>query len=172
MKKIVMILLLLGTCSLAFAQKTTSKTDKSKTTTKEVKKSTGVNKNGSPDMRLKANKEAKKAAEEKAKQEEEAKKAAAEKAKQEKEAKKVAEEKAKKEEDAKKTAAEKTKKESEAKAKSTAKTSIQKANVANTPDKIVGKDSKGRTIYEGPRGGRYYINASGTKEYITKDKGN
>lgn len=35
-----------------------------------------------------------------------------------------------------------------------------------TPDRVVATDSKGRTIYEGPRGGRYYINKNGNKEYI------
>ena len=38
-------------------------------------------------------------------------------------------------------------------------------------DKVVGKDAKGRTIYEGPKGGKYYINSQGNKEYITKEKG-
>ena len=37
-------------------------------------------------------------------------------------------------------------------------------------DKVFGKDDKGRTIYEGPRGGHYYINSNGNKEYISKDK--
>ena len=36
-------------------------------------------------------------------------------------------------------------------------------------DKNIGKDDKGRTIYEGPRGGRYYINSNGNKSYIKKD---
>ena len=36
-------------------------------------------------------------------------------------------------------------------------------------DKVIGKDDKGRTIYEGPRGGKYYINASGNKTYIDRD---
>ena len=36
-------------------------------------------------------------------------------------------------------------------------------------DKIIGKDDKGRTIYEGPRGGRYYINSNGNKTYTKKD---
>ena len=31
-------------------------------------------------------------------------------------------------------------------------------------------DSKGRTIYTGPRGGRYYINSKGNKVYIKNDK--
>ena len=37
-------------------------------------------------------------------------------------------------------------------------------------DKAVSKDDKGRTIYEGPRGGRYYINSNGNKTYISQDK--
>jgi colicin import membrane protein len=36
-------------------------------------------------------------------------------------------------------------------------------------DKVVGKDDKGRTIYEGQKGGRYYINSNGNKSYIKKD---
>jgi colicin import membrane protein len=34
-------------------------------------------------------------------------------------------------------------------------------------DKVIGKDAKGRTLYQGPQGGEYYINASGNKEYVT-----
>jgi len=35
-------------------------------------------------------------------------------------------------------------------------------------DKVVGTDDKGRTIYEGSRGGRYYLTKNGNKEYIKK----
>ena len=42
--------------------------------------------------------------------------------------------------------------------------------VRDTEDKAIGKDEKGRTIYEGPRGGHYYINANGNKTYIKRDK--
>jgi len=46
------------------------------------------------------------------------------------------------------------------------------APVVNPPnksaDKVVGTDAKGRTIYEGPRGGHYYINSKGNKEYVKK----
>lgn len=35
-------------------------------------------------------------------------------------------------------------------------------------DKVIGKDDKGRTIYEGKRGGHYYINSNGNKTYIKK----
>ena len=37
-------------------------------------------------------------------------------------------------------------------------------------DKQIGKDDKGRTIYEGPRGGQYYINSNGNKTYLKADK--
>ncbi|OYY56540.1 MAG: hypothetical protein B7Y52_03275 [Sulfurovum sp. 28-43-6] len=33
----------------------------------------------------------------------------------------------------------------------------------------MGKDDKGRTIYEGKRGGHYYINSNGNKTYIKKN---
>jgi colicin import membrane protein len=42
----------------------------------------------------------------------------------------------------------------------------------NSEDKIVGKDDKGRTIYEGPRGGRYYLTENGNKVYVTNKKDN
>ncbi|MDE3124414.1 MAG: hypothetical protein KGK14_02780, partial [Bacteroidota bacterium] len=41
------------------------------------------------------------------------------------------------------------------------------ANAGN--DKVIGKDDKGRTIYEGKRGGHYYINSNGNKTYIKKN---
>ena len=56
-------------------------------------------------------------------------------------------------------------------APATAKTTATKP-VVNPPnksaDKAVGTDAKGRTIYEGPRGGRYVLTASGNKEYLKK----
>lgn len=33
-------------------------------------------------------------------------------------------------------------------------------------DQAIGTDAKGRTIYQGPRGGKYYINKNGNKEYV------
>ena len=62
-----------------------------------------------------------------------------------------------------------------AKVEDTKKTTVPtKATQANTTtqkkvagqDKSFGKDAKGRTIYEGPRGGKYYINSNGNKTYI------
>lgn len=47
---------------------------------------------------------------------------------------------------------------------------VKPAAAANAGDKVVGTDDKNRTIYEGPRGGRYYINKNGNKTYIKKDK--
>ena len=37
-------------------------------------------------------------------------------------------------------------------------------------DKQVGKDEKGRTIFEGSRGGQYYINSNGNKTYLKAEK--
>ena len=87
-----------------------------------VHKSTGINKNGTPDMRLKVNKEAK-----------------------EREASSA-----------------KTYPTSPRGQSPTASTS------SSTGDRVIGTDEKGRTIYEGKRGGHYYINKNGNKEYIKK----
>jgi colicin import membrane protein len=38
--------------------------------------------------------------------------------------------------------------------------------VHNTDDKVVGHTEEGREIYEGPRGGHYYLTESGNKEYV------
>ena len=40
-----------------------------------------------------------------------------------------------------------------------------RANTAKVADKSIGTDSKGRTIFQGPRGGKYYITKNGNKEY-------
>lgn len=50
-----------------------------------------------------------------------------------------------------------------------AKTAATQA-VNTSSDKAIGTDAKGRTIYEGPRGGHYVLSASGKKEYIKKTK--
>ncbi|HEX4374149.1 MAG TPA: hypothetical protein VHZ50_12685 [Puia sp.] len=42
--------------------------------------------------------------------------------------------------------------------------------VNKSADKIVGTDAKGRTIYQGARGGQYTLTANGNKEYIKKTK--
>lgn len=36
-------------------------------------------------------------------------------------------------------------------------------------DKVVGKTADGKTIYEGPKGGKYTLSATGKKVYIKKD---
>lgn len=52
------------------------------------------------------------------------------------------------------------------KASTTAASASQGA--AKSADKVIGTDSKGRTLYQGPKGGQYYINANGNKEYVKK----
>ena len=37
------------------------------------------------------------------------------------------------------------------------------------PDKQIGKDEKGRSIFQGSRGGQYYINSNGNKTYLKAD---
>ena len=49
-----------------------------------------------------------------------------------------------------------------------AKTPAQGVN--KSADKVVGTDAKGRTIYEGPKGGQYTLTPAGNKEYIKKPK--
>lgn len=39
-------------------------------------------------------------------------------------------------------------------------------HTTNSSDKIVGKTEEGRDIYQGPRGGHYYLTDSGNKEYV------
>jgi hypothetical protein len=46
-----------------------------------------------------------------------------------------------------------------------------KGGVSSTPaaerkDKVVGKTDDGQPVYEGPRGGRYYLNDKGAKVYM------
>ena len=40
------------------------------------------------------------------------------------------------------------------------------SNMVKTADKAIGTDAAGRTIYQGPRGGKYYIDKNGHKEYL------
>ena len=37
-------------------------------------------------------------------------------------------------------------------------------------DKMLRKDEKGRSLYQGPRGGVYYVNSAGNKVYVTPEK--
>lgn len=41
-----------------------------------------------------------------------------------------------------------------------------RSTTAKVADKSIGTDPQGRTIYQGPRGGKYYINKNGNKEYV------
>lgn len=34
-----------------------------------------------------------------------------------------------------------------------------------SPDAVIGTDAKGRTLYQGPKGGKYYLTKNGNKEY-------
>lgn len=47
-----------------------------------------------------------------------------------------------------------------------ATTHVARTNMPKVADKSLGADAKGRTIYQGPRGGKYYINKNGHKEYV------
>lgn len=42
---------------------------------------------------------------------------------------------------------------------------VARTNTPTVADKTIGTDAKGRTIYQGPRGGKYYITKNGNKEY-------
>ena len=52
----------------------------------------------------------------------------------------------------------------------TAPTRTQMAPTTKTADVASGTDAKGRTIYTGPRGGHYYIDKNGHKEYVKQPK--
>jgi hypothetical protein len=43
--------------------------------------------------------------------------------------------------------------------------------ITNMPvsDKILGKDAEGRTIFEGSKGGKYYLLPNGNKSYLSVD---
>jgi colicin import membrane protein len=95
----------------------------------EVKKSTGTNKDGTPDMRLKKNKDAARAAQ--------TAPTPAPVVENPRPAQKVVPE-------------------------------VTSQPAVKSADRVVGTDDKGRTLYEGSRGGRYYINKNGNKEYVKK----
>ena len=46
------------------------------------------------------------------------------------------------------------------------KPSVAHTSTPKSADKQIGKDAKGRTLYMGPRGGKYYLTANGNKEYV------
>lgn len=43
---------------------------------------------------------------------------------------------------------------------------VMQSNTVKTADKAISTDAEGRTIYQGPKGGKYYINKEGHKEYV------
>ena len=43
---------------------------------------------------------------------------------------------------------------------------VMHSNNVKTADKAIGTDAAGRTIYQGPKGGKYYIDKNGHKEYV------
>jgi PBCV-specific basic adaptor domain len=55
-------------------------------------------------------------------------------------------------------------------ATASAKTPAQGVN--KSADKVIGTDAKGRTIYQGPKGGQYTLTPAGNKEYIKKPSSN
>ncbi|MBO9595295.1 MAG: hypothetical protein J7599_20485 [Niabella sp.] len=108
-------------------------------TAKEHKKSTGITRSGKPDMRLKANRDAAKA---------QVQPAAPAPAPQ-----------------PRPVVARKTTPVAPAPAPRPAV--IQKVQPAvASADPVAGTDAKGRTLYRGKRGGTYYINKNGHKEYV------
>ena len=57
----------------------------------------------------------------------------------------------------------------EAKTKKVIRERVSNEKAPKTPDKVTGQ-YKGKKVYTGPRGGRYYINSNGNKTYISDDK--
>ncbi|MDQ2719491.1 MAG: hypothetical protein M3Z26_07000 [Bacteroidota bacterium] len=112
------------------ARKLAKQQQKDKNAATNVQSSTGLNKNGTPDKRLKANRQPKVQSQSQASTQSQAPVPANTQATQMK--------------------------------PQTGHSS------ANNTDKVVSTDAKGRTIYEGSRGGHYYITKNGNKEYIKK----
>ena len=48
----------------------------------------------------------------------------------------------------------------------TTRTTVARTSTVKTADKAIGTDAKGRTLYLGPQGGKYYIDKNGNKEYV------
>jgi hypothetical protein len=142
MKRIFLIVtLLIGTFIYSNGQ-TKSKSD----SIKAANKAAGLNKDGTPDMRLKANKQATKA-------------------------KKSAQPSATPAPTAQTPVTPVPKVSAQTPALVTPKVASQtqaKPVPNSTTGKVFGTDAKGRTIYEGPRGGHYIINSKGNKEYVKK----
>ncbi|MFK7032941.1 hypothetical protein [Flavobacterium oreochromis] len=176
MKKIIMLSLMF-VLSNTFAQEVETKIKKSSKTKAVSEKLEKVKETAKVEReKAKAEKEAAKAEKEAAKAEKEAAKAEKEAAKAEKESKiaakaKKLDAKVKDEADKAKSKAKKAKEELEAKSLKPAKkerVTTEKATL-NTKDQVVGK-YKDRQVYQGPRGGKYYINKNGNKTYIDDEQ--
>ncbi|MCF3112192.1 hypothetical protein LL912_25615 [Niabella sp. CC-SYL272] len=136
MKRLLLVLLLSGGLCAASFAQVAPATPAA---VKEHKKSTGVTKSGKPDMRLKANRDAAKA------QVQPAAPAPAPSPRPvvARNAPRVAP------------------------APAPRPAMVQKVQPAVvSADPVAGTDAKGRTIYRGKRGGTYYINKNGHKEYV------
>ncbi len=152
MKKFILsALLFCGMFSLSYAQTTPATTNAK--TEKDIKKSTGKDKNGSPDMRLKANKDAKANAKK-------AKTVVTPPTPAQKPATRVVTHTVK----PAPVVTSPTVKPVTPPVKPVAPTVIR----PSTTDKVIVTDDKGRTIYEGKKGGHYFINKNGNKEYVKK----
>lgn len=133
------------------AQKKADKAAKvsQKSADKDVQKSTGLNKDGSPDKRLKANKIPKV----------QTPAAPAQTT--------IAPATSTKTQAAPRTATTQT---TIAPTAATRTQVAPRAATTKTADLASGTDSKGRTIYTGPKGGHYYIDKNGHKEYVKEAK--
>ncbi len=145
MKRLFFTLIFLGAVLIGTNAQTAPVTA---TQAKVTKKSTGVTKSGKPDMRLKANKEAAKA-----------------QAQQPAAPAPAPVPKVKKAVTAHQPAVAPAPRPAVVQpARPAAVQRVQPSTASADP--VVGTDAKGRTIYRGKRGGTYYINKNGNKEYI------
>ncbi len=135
------------------AKEATLAQKKSDKEAKISQKSTGTNKDGSPDMRLKTNKQPKMQAPVQTQATIQPKTQATVQPKMQAT----------------------TQPQVKPQAQPQARVQVQKTQMApmtnaKATDNAIGTDAKGRTIYQGPKGGKYYINKNGNKEYLPKDK--
>lgn len=138
--------------------------------TKDAQKSTGFNKDGSPDKRLKANKQPKVQAPMAPAQTSIAPPTST---KIQTSPRRPATQSTNAPAAAVRTQAAPNPAPTQTKAAPTASTRTQmtpRATNTKTADVASGTDAKGRTIYTGPRGGHYYIDKNGHKEYVKEAK--
>ncbi len=135
------LLFFFGFIAAGFAQdSTTTHTKKVRSTS--TQSSTGLKKDGSPDMRLKANKQAKAQAQSSTTTQATTTQTQAAPAPTTSPAP------------------------AQTQVRTRATTQTSKASSTKSADAAVGTDAKGRTIYQGSRGGKYTLTANGNKEYI------